>query len=220
MAISLKNIRDRVANVEGFITTASANDYIANRGTVSGTQNLAGLPLEHYNCGGSCSWTCSGSCTYGVGGGTFVPVNNQLILTIDASVDDGQGLYIDFNTGILTLWVENDDRAHYYTVTAGRTGEVWKDILNGSGSNPGNGFNWGNEANRKKHQIFDSAAFGINGIDRAHNIKLAIDGKSGRPNVWVEQQPNDSNGWVGKVKVTDPSGGSAGYSYRLLLTTD
>jgi len=67
MAISLKNIRDRVQNVEGYITTAQANNYIATRGTVSSTNNLAGLPLTHYNCGGSCSWTCSGGCSYGAG---------------------------------------------------------------------------------------------------------------------------------------------------------
>ncbi|QVW56040.1 hypothetical protein pEaSNUABM10_00177 [Erwinia phage pEa_SNUABM_10] len=67
MAISLKNIRDRVQSVEGYITTAQANNYIATRGTVSSTNNLAGLPLTHYNCGGSCSWTCSGGCSYGAG---------------------------------------------------------------------------------------------------------------------------------------------------------
>ncbi|QVW56313.1 hypothetical protein pEaSNUABM6_00177 [Erwinia phage pEa_SNUABM_6] len=67
MAISLKNIRDRVQNVEGYISTAQANNYIATRGTVSSTNNLAGLPLSHYNCGGSCSWTCSGGCSYGAG---------------------------------------------------------------------------------------------------------------------------------------------------------
>ncbi|ANZ49257.1 hypothetical protein FDI85_gp109 [Erwinia phage Machina] len=67
MAISLKNIRDRVQNVEGYITTAQANNYIATRGTVSSTNNLAGLPLSHYNCNGSCSWSCSGGCSYGAG---------------------------------------------------------------------------------------------------------------------------------------------------------
>lgn len=67
--ISLKNIRDRVGQVEGYIKTTDANNYIANQGTVSSTNNLAGLPLTHYNCNGSCSWACSGSCSKGAGGG-------------------------------------------------------------------------------------------------------------------------------------------------------
>ena len=67
--ISLKNIRDRIGQVEGYIKTTDANNYIANQGTVSSTNNLAGLPLTHYNCNGSCSWACSGSCSKGAGGG-------------------------------------------------------------------------------------------------------------------------------------------------------
>ena len=66
--ISLKNIRDRLVTAEGDITTAGANNYIANQGTVSSTNNLSGLPLSHYNCNGGCSWSCSGSCSRGAGG--------------------------------------------------------------------------------------------------------------------------------------------------------
>lgn len=67
IVISLKNIRDRVQATEQYITTAQANNYIANSGTVSATNNLAGLPLSHYNCNGGCSWSCSGGCSYGAG---------------------------------------------------------------------------------------------------------------------------------------------------------
>ena len=79
--ISLKNIRDRIGQVEGYIKTTDANNYIANQGTVSSTNNLAGLPLTHYNCNGSCSWACSGSCSKGAGGG----VNNQQGITTATS---------------------------------------------------------------------------------------------------------------------------------------
>ncbi|AFQ96631.1 hypothetical protein G173_gp086 [Erwinia phage phiEaH2] len=65
--ISLKNIRDKMVQVEGYIKTADANSFIATQGTVSTTNNLSGLPLSHYNCGGSCSWTCSGGCSHGAG---------------------------------------------------------------------------------------------------------------------------------------------------------
>lgn len=65
--ISLKNVRDRMVVAEGYITTAQANSYIANSGTVSTTKNLAGLSLGYYNCNGSCSWTCSGGCSKGAG---------------------------------------------------------------------------------------------------------------------------------------------------------
>lgn len=67
MAISMKNLRDRVGVIEGYISTNQAKDYIANRGTVSSTNNLAGLPLSHYNCNGGCSWSCSGGCSHGAG---------------------------------------------------------------------------------------------------------------------------------------------------------
>lgn len=76
--ISLKNIRDRVGQVEGYIKTTDANNYIANQGTVSSTNNLAGLPLTHYNCNGSCSWACSGSCSKGAGGGGGVSVSRPV----------------------------------------------------------------------------------------------------------------------------------------------
>ncbi|QVW55309.1 hypothetical protein pEaSNUABM29_00269 [Erwinia phage pEa_SNUABM_29] len=65
--ISLKNIRDRLVAAEKYTTTAQANSYIANQGTVSTTNNLASLPLSHYNCNGGCSWSCSGSCSHGAG---------------------------------------------------------------------------------------------------------------------------------------------------------
>ncbi len=39
-----------MGQVEGYIKTTDANNYIANQGTVSTTNNLAGLPLTHYNC--------------------------------------------------------------------------------------------------------------------------------------------------------------------------
>ena len=65
--ISLQQIRDKLVQVEGYIRIDDANEYVRNRGTVANTNNLAGLPLSHYNCGGTCSWTCSGGCSYGAG---------------------------------------------------------------------------------------------------------------------------------------------------------
>lgn len=67
VVISLKSVRDRLVAAEKYITTAQANNYIATQGTVSTTNNLAGLPLSHYNCNGGCSWSCSGSCSRGAG---------------------------------------------------------------------------------------------------------------------------------------------------------
>lgn len=61
--VSLNDIEGRVRIAEGWITTAGANNYIANRGTCNNTNNVAGQPPAHYRCEGSCSWTCSGTCS-------------------------------------------------------------------------------------------------------------------------------------------------------------
>jgi len=60
MAVSEKDIGNRVRIVEGYITTAQANSYIANSGTCNNTNNLGGIRAGAYNCGGTCSWTSSG----------------------------------------------------------------------------------------------------------------------------------------------------------------
>lgn len=60
MAVGLKDIGARVAAVEGYITTAQANNYIATRGTCNNTNNLGGIRAGAYNCGGTCSWSSSG----------------------------------------------------------------------------------------------------------------------------------------------------------------
>jgi phage tail sheath gpL-like len=65
--ISLKNIRDRLVTAEAYLKTADAANYIANSGTCSSTNNLAGRPVGSFTCGGSCSWTCSGGCSKGAG---------------------------------------------------------------------------------------------------------------------------------------------------------
>lgn len=60
MAVSLKDIGNRVSNIERYITTGQAVDYIANRGTCNNTNNLGGIRAGAYNCGGTCSWSSSG----------------------------------------------------------------------------------------------------------------------------------------------------------------
>jgi hypothetical protein len=60
MAVGLKDIGNRVALVEQYITTAQANSYIANSGTCNNTNNLGGIRAGAYNCGGTCSWSSSG----------------------------------------------------------------------------------------------------------------------------------------------------------------
>lgn len=68
--ISLKELSGRVVNAERYLTTQQAINYINTQGSVSSTNNLAGLPLSHYNCNGGCSWTCGGGCSKGAGGST------------------------------------------------------------------------------------------------------------------------------------------------------
>lgn len=63
MAFSLTDIENRIRAAESFISTAGANNYIANYGTCNNTNNVAGQPPSHYRCAGSCSWSCSGACT-------------------------------------------------------------------------------------------------------------------------------------------------------------
>jgi len=63
MAFSLTDIETRIRAAESFISTAGANNYIANYGTCNNTNNVAGQPPVHYRCAGSCSWSCSGACS-------------------------------------------------------------------------------------------------------------------------------------------------------------
>lgn len=66
--ISLKTLRDRMATVEGYITTTAARNYIANEGTCYSTNLFNGQNEYYYKCAGSCSWTCSGSCSRSASG--------------------------------------------------------------------------------------------------------------------------------------------------------
>lgn len=60
MAVSLNEVGQQIARIEGYITTASANNYIATRGTVNNSNRLNNIAAGSYRCNGSCSWTSSG----------------------------------------------------------------------------------------------------------------------------------------------------------------
>lgn len=60
MAVSLNEVGVQIARIEGFITTASANNYIATRGTVNNANRLNNIPAGAYRCNGNCSWSASG----------------------------------------------------------------------------------------------------------------------------------------------------------------
>lgn len=68
MAIKLSQLADGITTAEGYLKTTDANTYIRTKGNVKSTDKLNNLPVAHYNCGGSCSWTCSGSCSQAAGG--------------------------------------------------------------------------------------------------------------------------------------------------------
>lgn len=60
MAVSLNEVNQQLARIEGYITTAQANNYIATRGTVQNTNRLNNIAAAAYRCNGNCSWTSSG----------------------------------------------------------------------------------------------------------------------------------------------------------------
>lgn len=60
MAVSLNEVGVQLARIEGYITTAQANNYIATRGTVNNANRLNGINAASYRCNGSCSWSSSG----------------------------------------------------------------------------------------------------------------------------------------------------------------
>ena len=60
MAVSLNEVGVQLARIEGYITTASANNYIATRGTVNNANRLNNIPASSYRCNGNCSWSASG----------------------------------------------------------------------------------------------------------------------------------------------------------------
>ena len=65
MAISVKNVRDRITNVENQMATGPRVDPQVASKAHNAADSFSGWTPGRLDCGGSCSWTCSNGCTHG-----------------------------------------------------------------------------------------------------------------------------------------------------------